>query len=103
MQQYPGRIYITNIHFDITEDELYDFLEDYGFSAEYVRIPHDKNYETRYKNRGFAFVDFGTAEEAEAAMEAFSNKPGPRGRPLILKPALPRDPNFYTKKDNYGF
>lgn len=95
MPVYPGRMYVSNLHFDTSEDDLYEFMLDEGFTLDYVRVPADKNYIDRFKNRGFAFVDFGSAEDAEEATAQISGKRGPLGRPLILKPSRALRDNDY--------
>ena len=58
-------IYIGNLNYDISEDELMDIFKEYGEVAS-VKIIIDK-YSGRSK--GFGFIDMPNDQEATEAME----------------------------------
>ncbi|KAF2868668.1 hypothetical protein BDV95DRAFT_118939 [Massariosphaeria phaeospora] len=59
-----GRLYLRNLHYDVTEDDLRDHFAKYG-SLEEVHVPTKK---VDGKSKGFAFVQF---QDSEHAVEAF--------------------------------
>jgi ATP-dependent DNA helicase RecG len=61
------KIYVTNIPYEIKEDDLYELFSTVG-DIEDIFIPF--NRETN-RPRGFSFVSFETKEEAEKAIEKF--------------------------------
>ncbi|KAI9727791.1 MAG: Splicing factor [Cirrosporium novae-zelandiae] len=62
---YEGReIYISNVDWSATEDELKQIFSKYG-SVERIRIPTKLDG----KSKGFAFVTFSTKTEATAALD----------------------------------
>lgn len=58
-------IYVGNLSYDATEEELKEFFSSYGF-VKSVRIIMDK--ETG-RSKGFAFVEMPNSEEGQAAVE----------------------------------
>lgn len=60
-----NKVYVGNLSYTATEDDLRGFFSDCGSIAE-VAIPHDRN--TR-RPRGFAFVSFEDASGASKAIE----------------------------------
>ncbi|KAK6946451.1 Splicing factor RBM39, linker [Dillenia turbinata] len=66
MGPYSGgarRLYVGNLHFNITEDQLRQVFESFG-TVELVQLPLDP--ETGYC-KGFGFVQFARLEDAKAA------------------------------------
>ena len=61
-------VYIGNLSYDVTQDDLKQVFEDYGTVAR-VSLPMDR--ETN-RPRGFAFVDMSSKEEEAAAIEALN-------------------------------
>lgn len=86
LQDYdPKRLYIRNLSFQITEDELRDCFAKYGNVVEYS-VPRDRN-----KNSfGYGFVTYETMESAILAMEALDKKLF-QGRILHITPAKAKD------------
>lgn len=80
------KIFVGNLNFQATEQELQDFLSSYGAVQE-VFMPKDR--ETG-KPRGFAFVTF---EDDAAAQEALRDLNGKEfsGRPLTVNEARPKE------------
>ncbi|KAL5119761.1 Multiple RNA-binding domain-containing protein 1 [Pleosporales sp. CAS-2024a] len=60
-----GRLYLRNLHFDVTEDELQHHFAKYG-SLEEVHVPLKKS---DGKGKGFAFIQFREPEQAVVAYE----------------------------------
>ncbi len=80
------RLFVGNLAYDVTEAELREFLSPAGTVVS-VRLPTDR--ETG-KPRGFAFVEFGDAAQAEEAIRRF-NQQVFKGRPLVINEARPRE------------
>lgn len=80
------RLFVGNLPYDATEDELREHFSSVG-NLSYVFIPLDR--ETG-KKRGFAFVEFTDAEQAQEAIRQFNNQPF-KGRPLAVNEARARE------------
>jgi RNA recognition motif-containing protein len=81
-----NKLYVGNLSFDITENDLRDMMTAHGQVNE-VNLITDK--ETG-RARGFAFVTMNTAEEAAAAIAALNGKEF-QGRALTVNEARPRE------------
>lgn len=79
-------IYVGNLDWQTTEDELRQAFEAYG-AVSSVSIIKDKQ---TGQSRGFAFVEMATVSEAQAAMSAL-NERELNGRALTVNPAKPRE------------
>jgi len=79
------RIYVGNLSYQATEDELRQLFEPYGEVAE-VNVITDRD---TGRSRGFAFVEMPNAKEGAAAVEALDQKPH-QGRNLRVNEAQPR-------------
>ena len=89
------RLFVGNLPYDATEEEIRQHFSVVG-NLSYVSIPLDR--ETG-KKRGFAFVEFADAQQAQAAIRQFNNQPF-KGRPLAVnearaKEAGPRPPGGF--------
>src|SRR5215510_9428049 len=80
------RLFVGNLPYDTTEDEIRNHFSPVG-QLSYVSIPLDR--ETG-KKRGFAFVEFVQASQAEAAIRQFNNQPF-KGRPLAVNEARAKE------------
>jgi RNA recognition motif-containing protein len=80
------RLFVGNLPYDATENEIRDHFAPVG-NLSYVSIPLDR--ETG-KKRGFAFVEFADAEQAQAAIRQFNNQPF-KGRALAVNEARARE------------
>ncbi len=80
------RLFVGNLAYDVSETELREFLSPAG-SVVSVRLPTDR--ETG-RPRGFAFVEFADAAQAEEAIRRF-NQQLFKGRPLVINEARPRE------------
>lgn len=80
------KLYVGNLSFDVTENDLRDMLSKHGPVNE-VNVIMDR--ETG-RARGFAFVEMNTQEGATAAMQALNGKDW-KGRALTVNEARPRE------------
>lgn len=78
-------IYVGNLPFQLTEDELQEVFAQFG-EVQAARIIRDR--ETQ-RSRGFGFVEMPNDEEASKAIEAL-NGYVLKGRPLRVNEAQPR-------------
>ncbi len=79
------RIYVGNLSYDVTEDELKQQFADYG-EVTSVSIPIDRDSR---RPKGFGFVDMPKTAEAEAAILALNGKTY-KDRALTVNEARPR-------------
>src|SRR5215470_2094825 len=80
------RLFVGNLPYDATEDEIRQHFSTVG-NLSYVSIPLDR--ETGRK-RGFAFVEFADAQQAQEAIRQFNNQPF-KGRALAVNEARARE------------
>lgn len=80
------RLFVGNLPYDATEEEIRQHFSTVG-NLSYVSIPLDR--ETG-KKRGFAFVEFADAEQAQEAIQKLNNQPF-KGRPLAVNEARARE------------
>ena len=78
-------IYIGNLSYEVTEDDLRKEFEAFG-QVSSVAIIKDKFTE---KSRGFGFVEMPTREQAEAAIAALNGK-AVKGRQIAASEAKPK-------------
>jgi RNA recognition motif-containing protein len=79
-------IYIGNLSYDVTEDDLKSVFTDYG-SVKRVHLPTDR--ETG-RLRGFAFVEMNTLTEEDSAITALDGAEW-MGRSLKVNKAKERE------------
>ena len=82
------KIYVGNLAYDVTEDELTAEFGVYG-KVESVAVPAD-NFSGR--PRGFAFVEMTSKSEAEAAITGLNGKML-KERTIVVNEARPRPDN----------
>ena len=78
-------IYVGNLSYDVSEDELRRAFEPFGEVAS-VNIPTDRD---TGGSRGFGFVEMPTVSEGQAAIEGLNGKTL-KDRTLKVNPARPR-------------
>src|SRR5439155_11364470 len=81
-----NRLFVGNLSYQTGENDLQDLFAQAG-AVTSVKLVMDK---MTGKSRGFAFVEFSTAEEAAKAVEQFNNKEF-QGRALTVNVARPRE------------
>ena len=79
------KIYVGNLSYDITEDELTTEFSAFG-KVESVFLPTDK---FSGRPRGFAFVEMPQVSEGQAAIAALNGKMI-KDRPLTVNAARPK-------------
>ena len=79
------KIYIGNLSFQATEDEVRDLFEQFGEISSIAWITD----RTTGRFRGFAFVEMPNEEEANSAIEALDGN-DLNGRDLRVNQAVPR-------------
>jgi RNA recognition motif-containing protein len=80
------KMYVGNLSFETTENDLQDLFEQHGAVNE-VHLMMDR---FTNKSRGFAFVTMSDNTHANAAMSAL-NGSELNGRPLTVNEARPRE------------
>ena len=83
-----NKLYVGNLSFSITNDDLMDFFGDAG-TVESANIVEDR--ETG-RSRGFGFVEMSSDEEAQNAIEQFNGMEF-EGRNIVVNEARPRENN----------
>jgi len=81
-----SRLFVGNLSYRTMESDLQDYFSQAGVVTS-VNLMLDK---FTGKSRGFAFVEYGTPEEAKKAVEMFHNKDF-QGRALTVNIARPRE------------
>jgi len=80
------KLYVGNLSFDTTENDLQDLFQQHGPVSE-VNLITDR---MSGRSRGFGFVTMATPEGAEAAIQALAGKEI-QGRALTVNEARPRE------------
>lgn len=81
------KLYVGNISWDSSEQDLHDFFSQFG-SVEEAIIIKDR---MSGRSKGFGFVTFTEDSEADAAIESTHEKDF-MGRPLTVNEARPMTP-----------
>jgi cold-inducible RNA-binding protein len=81
------RLYVGNLPFDTDESQLRTLFSEGDRSVTEVKIITDRD---TGRSRGFAFVEMGSQEEAEAAIKAMSGREI-GGRALTVNEAREQD------------
>lgn len=79
------KIYVGNLSYEVTEDDLKVAFEQYG-SVDSVAIIMDR---ATGKSKGFGFVEMSSKEEAQAAIQGLNEKEF-KGRKLGVNEARPK-------------
>jgi len=80
------KLYVGNLSFEVTENDLRDMLSEHGPVNE-INVIVDK---MTGRARGFAFVTMNTQEGADAAIQKLNGKEW-KGRALTVNEARPRE------------
>lgn len=94
----PTRLFVGNLSYQTGENDLQDYFAQAG-AVTSVNLMLDK---MTGKSRGFAFVEYASAEEAQKAIDQFHNKEF-QGRPITVNVARPREdrpPRFSGNRDS---
>ncbi len=79
MNQQNQKLYIGNLNFDASEDQVRELFSNYGEVQE-VKIVMDR---FSGRSRGFAFVRMASAEDAGKAKDALNGQPF-QGKALVI-------------------
>lgn len=79
------RLYVGNLPFDVSEDQLHELFSVHGQVAS-TKLISDFN---TGRSRGFGFVEMRTEEEAQAAIDKM-NKSKVGDREIVVNEARPR-------------
>ena len=91
------KVYIGNLEFSVTEDELRQAIEEKGITVKEVKIITDK---FSGKSKGFGFAEFETEEGAQQTIDALNDQEL-KGRPLRVSKARKMRPRS-DRRDNFG-
>jgi len=91
------RLYVGNLSFDTTEQDLQDKFSTIGQVAS-VKVIRDQ---FSGRSRGFAFVEMSNDEQGRAACEAFDQKEF-QGRRLTVNEARPQERRGGGGGGDYG-
>lgn len=94
------RLYVGNLPYSAIEQDVLELFEQAG-TVEKCELVLDK---FTSRSRGFAFVEMGTRDEAEKAVEMFNDHPF-QGRELRVNIARPREerpPRRNNDRGGYG-
>jgi RNA recognition motif-containing protein len=95
-----NRLFVGNLSYQTMQDDLQEYFSQAGVVTS-VNLMQDK---VTGKSRGFAFIEFATAEEASKAVEQFHNKEF-QGRALTVNVARPREeraPRYSSDRPSAG-
>lgn len=82
------KLYVGNLPSDVTNDELRQLFSNKGFLVTSARLICDRE---GGRSRGFGFVEFGSQNDAERAVEEL-NGSDIKGRALLVKDARRQEP-----------
>jgi cold-inducible RNA-binding protein len=85
-QEMNTKLYVGNLSYDVTENDLQDHFGQYGPVTE-ANLMMDR---MSGRSRGFAFVTMASKEGADAAIEALNGSDW-KGRALTVNEARPRE------------
>jgi RNA recognition motif-containing protein len=79
-------LYVGNLPYNITDGDLHKVFEDHG-SVQSAQVIMDRD---TGRSKGFAFVEMGNDQEAQAAIQALNGQDF-NGRSLTVNEARPRE------------
>ncbi len=91
-------IYVGNLPYSTTDDQLRSFFEEYG-SVDSARVIMDRE---SGRSKGFGFVEMSNANEANAAIEGLNGQ-DMGGRSLTVNEARPREERGPRRGGGGGF
>ncbi len=83
------KLYVGNLSYATTDQELQDLFAQHG-TVQSANVVTDRYTE---RSRGFGFVEMGSGEEAQQAMEALNGSDF-QGRNLVVNEARPKENSF---------
>lgn len=91
------KLYVGNLSYKMGNAELEQLFSQFG-NVTSAQVVQDR--ETG-RSRGFGFIEMGSDEEAQAAIEALHDKQH-EGRPLTVNEARPKEPRSGGGGGGYG-
>ncbi|WP_244228432.1 RNA-binding protein [Methylacidiphilum sp. Yel] len=91
------RLYVGNLPFRISENDLRELFEQYGQVNE-INLIVDK---MTGQSRGFAFVTMETSQAAQSAIDSL-NGTSLSGRQIVVNEAKPREERPHRHRENSG-
>lgn len=92
------RLYISNLNFSTTEQELADYFKDYGVVSVLIPSQTIRGFRSnQVRPLGIGYAEFESSEKVRQAIEDLNSKTF-KGRELRLKPYVPYSPEHVTKK-----
>ena len=88
------KIYIGNLEYAVTADDIKRILEEKGLNAKEVSVITDRD---TGRSKGFGFAEFETADEAQKAVDALNGQEL-NGRALNVNKARKMKP----RRDSFG-
>jgi len=85
----PSKLYVGNLAYSVTSDELEEVFSQAG-QVTSAAVVSDK---FSGQSKGFGFVEMGSAEEAQKAIQMF-NETELKGRNMRVSEAKPRESGF---------
>jgi len=82
-----SKLYVGNLSYNVTSDQLATHFGQAGTVADAVVITEQHSG----RSKGFGFVEMGSPEEAQKAIEMFNEKDF-EGRNLVVNEARPKQP-----------
>lgn len=77
------RLFVGGLLYSVTKADIREYFETSGSVRDvYLAMDYERG---EGRNRGFAFVEMSTPEDAKAAILKFDKKPGPGGRKIGVK------------------
>ncbi len=83
------KLYVGNLSYDTTDQELQELFAQHG-TVQSANVVTDRD---TGRSRGFGFVEMGSGEEAQQAIEAL-NESDFQGRKLVVNEARPKEKSF---------
>ncbi len=95
-----AKIYVGNISFNATEDDIRELFATYG-QIESVKLITDPQ---TGRPRGFGFVEMSSADDARKAIDALNGKPFMERNLSVseARPQQPREKSFGSRGGGFG-
>jgi cold-inducible RNA-binding protein len=84
--QVAKKLYVGNLTYEVTNSELEKMFQPHG-QVESAQVIMDRD---TGRSKGFGFVEMGTPQEAQAAIQALNGQQS-NGRALTVNEAKPRE------------
>jgi len=90
MQEERNKLYVGNLDFGMTDEELKNAVEEKGVVTQSVKIITDK---ATGRSKGFGFVEVSSEEEVQKLIEAMNGQ-DINGRKIRVSKAMKSKPRF---------